>query len=113
VPADNEWEWGVVCLGRARFDQGRTAEAIKILSSVKEWGYLAYVYAKSGRPAEAEKLMAEAPILHPDHRGAHQFAVVFAGRSGGYSHFGVSCYAAWFPSSLKESPAEASGGRLS
>ena len=43
----------MVCLGRARFGQGRTAEAIRILSSVKEWGYLAYVYAKSGRQAEA------------------------------------------------------------
>ena len=79
VPADHEWEWGMVCLGRARFGQGRTAEAIQVLSSVKEWGYLAYVYAKSGRRAEAQKLMAEAPILHPDRRGPHQFAVVFAG----------------------------------
>jgi tetratricopeptide (TPR) repeat protein len=79
MPADDEWEWGRVCLGRARFGQGRTAEAIEVLSSVKEWGYLSYVYAKSGRRAEAEKLMAEAPILHPDRRGAHQFAVVFAG----------------------------------
>ena len=77
VPA--EWEWGMVCLGRARFGQGRTAEAIQVLSSVKEWGYLAYVYAKSGRQAEAEKLMVEAPILHPDRRGPHQLAVVFAG----------------------------------
>ena len=79
VPADHQWEWGMVCLGRARFGQGRTAEAIQVLSSVKEWGYLAYVYAKSGRQAEAEKLMAEAPILHPDRRGAHQLALVFAG----------------------------------
>ena len=79
MPADHEWEWGRVCLGRARFGQGRTAEAIQVLSSVREWGYLAYVYAKSGRQAAAEKLMAEAPILHPDRRGAHQFALVFAG----------------------------------
>jgi tetratricopeptide (TPR) repeat protein len=78
VPVD-VWEWGVVCLGRARFGQGRTAEAIQVLSSVKEWGYLAYVYAKSGRRAEAEKLVAEAPIRYPDRRGPHQFAVVFAG----------------------------------
>jgi len=77
VPA--EWEWGMVCLGRARFGQGRTAEAIQVLSSVKEWGYLAYVYAKSGRRAEAEKLIAEAPIRYPDRRGAHQFALVYAG----------------------------------
>ena len=79
MPADNEWEWGRVCLGRARFGQGRTAEAIQVLSSVKEWGYLAYIYAKSGRSAEADKLIAEAPILHPDRRGPHQFALVFAG----------------------------------
>ncbi|MEO8592286.1 MAG: tetratricopeptide repeat protein [Candidatus Solibacter sp.] len=79
VPADHEWEWGTVCLGRARFGQGRTDEAIQVLSSVKEWGYLAYVYAKSGRRAEAQKLMAEAPILHPDRRGPHQLALVFAG----------------------------------
>jgi TolB-like protein len=79
VPAGNEWEWGRVCLGRARFGQGRTAEAIQVLSAVKEWGYLAYVYAKSGRRAEAEKLIAEAPIRYPDRRGPHQFAVVFAG----------------------------------
>jgi TolB-like protein/Flp pilus assembly protein TadD len=79
APADHEWEWGMVCLGRARFGQGRTVEAIQVLSSVKEWGYLAYVYAKSGRQAEAEKLIAQAPVLHPDRRGAHQFALVFAG----------------------------------
>ena len=79
VPAGNEWEWGRVCLGRARFGQGRTAEAIRVLSAVKEWGYLAYVYAKSGRRAEAEKLIAEAPIRYTDRRGPHQFAVVFAG----------------------------------
>jgi hypothetical protein len=69
----------MVCLGRARFGQGRTVEAIQVLSSVTEWGYLAYVYAKSGRQAEAERLIAEAPILHPDRRGAQQFALVFVG----------------------------------
>jgi TolB-like protein/Flp pilus assembly protein TadD len=79
VPADHEWEWAAVCLGRALFAQGRTAEAIEVLRPVKEWGYLAYVYEKSGRHAEAEKLIAEAPILHPDRRGPHQFALVFAG----------------------------------
>src|SRR5207253_322018 len=79
LPPDHEW--GMICLGRARFGQGRTAEAIQVLSlsSVREWGFLAYVYAKSGRQAEAEKLMAEAPILHPDRRGAFQFALAFAG----------------------------------
>jgi len=43
------------------------------------YGYLAYIYAKSGRGVEADKLIAEAPILHPDRRGPHQFALVFAG----------------------------------
>ena len=79
MPADHDWEWGKVCLGRALFGEGRTAEAIQVLSSVKEWGYLAYVYARSGHKAEAEKLMVEAPRVHPDRRGAHQFALVFAG----------------------------------
>jgi tetratricopeptide (TPR) repeat protein len=77
LPAD--YEMGMVCLGRARFGQGRPAEAIQVLSSVTQWGYLAYVYAKSGRQAEAEKLMAESPILHPDRSGAQQFALAFAG----------------------------------
>jgi TolB-like protein len=77
LPAD--YEMGEVCLGRARFGQGRTAEAIQVLSSVTQWGYLAYVYAKSGRLAEAQKLMAESPILHPDRSGAQQFALAFAG----------------------------------
>ena len=77
LPAD--YQMGLVCLGRARFGQGRTAEAIQALRSVTQWGYLAYVYAKSGRQAEAEKLMAEEPILHPDRSGAQQFALAFAG----------------------------------
>jgi tetratricopeptide (TPR) repeat protein len=77
LPAD--FESGRICLGRARFGQGRTAEAIQALSSVKEWGYLDYVYEKSGRQAEAEKLMTEGPVLHPDRGGAFQFAVVYAG----------------------------------
>ena len=65
VPTDHEWEWGMVCLGRARFGQGRRAEAIQVLSSVKEWGYLAYVYAKSGRQAEAEKLIGRSSDSSP------------------------------------------------
>ena len=77
LPAD--YQMGLVCLGRARFGQGRTAEAIQVLISVTQWGYLAYVYAKSGRQAEAEKLMAENPILHPESSGAQQFALAFAG----------------------------------
>jgi tetratricopeptide (TPR) repeat protein len=77
LPAD--YQAGMVCLGRARFGQGRTIEAIHVLSSVTQWGYLAYVYAKSGQQAEAEKLMTENPILHPDRSGAQQFALAFAG----------------------------------
>ena len=83
LPAD--YQVGKECLGRARFGQGRTVEAIQVLSSVTQWGYLAYVYAKSGRHAEAEKLMAESPILHPDGSGAQQFALAFAG-SGDRDH---------------------------
>jgi TolB-like protein len=83
LPAD--YQVGKECLGRARFGQGRTVEAIQVLSSVTQWGYLAYVYAKSGRHAEAEKLMAESPILHPDGSGAQQFALAFAG-SGDKDH---------------------------
>ena len=36
-------------------------------------------WGTEGRRAEAEKLIAEAPIRYPDRRGPHQFAVVFAG----------------------------------
>ena len=69
------------CLGRARLSQGETAEAILPLaaSSVNNWGYLANAYARAGRRAEAEKLMAEAPMLYPNRRGAFQYALAFAG----------------------------------
>jgi len=69
------------CLGRVRIAQGRIAEAIPLLASSRtnNWGYLAYAYAKSGRRADAEKLMAEGPILHPNRAGAFQFALAYAG----------------------------------
>jgi len=67
------------CLGRARMGQGRIGEAIQILATTGNWGYLAYVYARTGHRAEAEKLMAEAPTLHPNRSGAFQYALAFAG----------------------------------
>jgi len=69
------------CLDRARLGQGRTAQAIRIpaISPTSNLGYLAIVYSRAGRRAEAEKLMAEAPALYPDRRGPFQFALAFAG----------------------------------
>ena len=79
VPADNPLR--NECLGRARLTQQRIAEAIPLLASSpnRNWGYLAYAYAKAGRRAEAEKLMIDGPRLYPDRRGAFQFALAFAG----------------------------------
>src|SRR5262249_46613690 len=44
------------CMGRARLAQGRTADAIQVLtdSATNNWGYLAYAYAKAGRREEGE-----------------------------------------------------------
>ena len=69
------------CLGRVRVAQGRIAEAIPLLASSRayNWGYLAYAYAKSGRRADAERVMAEAPIRYPNRRGPFQFALAYAG----------------------------------
>jgi TolB-like protein len=69
------------CLGRVRVAQGRIAEAIPLLESSRtyNWGYLAYAFAKSGRRTDAEKLMAEAPILHSNRGGPFQFALAYAG----------------------------------
>jgi TolB-like protein len=47
------------CLGRARLGQGRTGEAIQILATIGNRGYLGYAYAKAGRPDDAEKVAAE------------------------------------------------------
>jgi TolB-like protein len=67
------------CVGRALFYQGRTAEAIHVLAATNNWGYLAYAYAKTGRPNEAEKLMADAPKLYPNQHGHFQYALAYAG----------------------------------
>jgi TolB-like protein len=79
LPAD--FNFANECLGRARLAQGRIAEAIPVLaaSATRNWGYLAHAYARAGRRAEAEKLMAEAPLLHPDRRGHFQYALTYAG----------------------------------
>ncbi len=62
------------CLGRARFGQGRTSEAIQILSSGRmlDQAYLGYVYGRAGRREEAERIAASLPNPFPK-------ALVFAG----------------------------------
>lgn len=68
------------CVGRARTQQRRFADAIPVLAhTTGNWGYLAYAYGKAGRRAEAEKLIANAPALYPHHRGRFQYALAFAG----------------------------------
>jgi tetratricopeptide (TPR) repeat protein len=67
------------CLGRARLGQGRTAEALGLLKTANDWGYLAYAYQKSGRRDEFEKLLAKAPLAYPNRRGHTQYALVYAG----------------------------------
>jgi serine/threonine-protein kinase len=47
------------CLGRARLGQGRTGEAIQILATTANQGYLGYAYARAGRRDDAEKVAAE------------------------------------------------------
>jgi TolB-like protein len=47
------------CLGRARVGQGRTGEAIQVLATVSNRGYLGYAYAKAGRREDAEKVAAD------------------------------------------------------
>jgi len=52
------------CLGRARWGQGRTDEAIQIFAAGSGWNHrasLGYAYARVGRREEAEKLAALAP----------------------------------------------------
>jgi serine/threonine-protein kinase len=46
------------CLGRARFWQGRSDEAIHIFASSGNQAFLGYAYARAGRHEEAEKLAA-------------------------------------------------------
>jgi tetratricopeptide (TPR) repeat protein len=47
------------CLGRASLGQGKTGEAIHILATVGNRGYLGYAYARAGRREEAEKVAAD------------------------------------------------------
>jgi TolB-like protein/Tfp pilus assembly protein PilF len=79
IPSDNVYK--NECLGRARVAQGKPDEAFAVLavSATNNWGYLANAYARAGRQAEAEKLMAEAPALYPQRRGHSQFALAYAG----------------------------------
>jgi TolB-like protein/Tfp pilus assembly protein PilF len=69
------------CLGRANTQLGKIGDAIPLLanSPTKNWGYLAYAYGKAGRRADAEKLMAAAPVIYQDRRGPFQFALASAG----------------------------------
>jgi hypothetical protein len=46
------------CLGRALLGQGRTSEAIQILSTIQNPRYLGYAYGRVGRREEAAKLAA-------------------------------------------------------
>src|SRR5262249_19574336 len=60
LPADSVFKSN--CLGRVRFWQGRTSEAIQILALAGN-DFLGYAYARAGRREEAEKLAAG--ILNP------------------------------------------------
>jgi hypothetical protein len=48
-------------------------------SPTKNWGYLAYAYGTAGRRADAEKLMADGPMLYQHRGGPFQYALAFAG----------------------------------
>ena len=56
MPADNRLR--IECLGRARIGQGKIADAIEILTTVGNRGYLGYAYARAGRREDAEKVAA-------------------------------------------------------
>jgi tetratricopeptide (TPR) repeat protein len=60
-------------LGRVRIGQGKLDEAIRILQSARNPGYLGYAYAKAGRREEATK-MAQALADR-----SFQAALIFAG----------------------------------
>jgi len=62
----------VECLGRALLGQGRTVEAIQVLSEAPNPRYLGYAYGRAGRRAEAEKLAEAMPRPFPQ-------ALIFAG----------------------------------
>jgi len=61
------------CLGRARLGQGRIAEAVQILATVGNRGYLGYALARAGRREDAEKVAVE---ISPN---PFNQALVFAG----------------------------------
>ena len=61
------------CLGRARLGQGRIGEAIQVLATVGNRGYLGYAYARAGRREDAEKVAAD---ISPN---PFNQALVFAG----------------------------------
>lgn len=61
------------CLGRARLGQGRTNEAIQILSTIQNPRYLGYAYGRVGRREDAEKL---AEAVDPN---AFSQALIYAG----------------------------------
>ena len=60
------------CMGRALLAQGRTGEALQVLSTAPNPRYLGYAYGRAGRREEAEKLAATSP-------GALAQALIFAG----------------------------------
>jgi len=57
LPAD--YRPKIECLGRARLGQGRIDEAIQVLATIGNRGYLGYAYAKADRREDAEKVAAE------------------------------------------------------
>ncbi len=77
LPAD--FRYAGDCLGRARLGQGRTVEAIRVLKTANDWGYLAYAYEKARRRDDVEQLLAEAPVAYPRRQGHFQYALVYAG----------------------------------
>jgi tetratricopeptide (TPR) repeat protein len=63
------------CLGRARLFQGRTAEAIELLSQIRgNPGFVGYAYGRAGRREDAERVLAEVTSNRPN-----QQALIFAG----------------------------------
>lgn len=79
LPGDERWLPRDQCLGRARFGQGRLGEAIHLLANdsglstnPQARGFLGYVYARSGRREEAEKMATASNF-------PNEKALIFAG----------------------------------